>query len=37
MVDGDYIGRRVDKYLRDNFGYLQSAICVLSKQKKNIN
>ena len=34
MVDGDYIGRRVDKYLRDNFGYLQSAICVLSKQKK---
>lgn len=30
----DYINRRVDKYLRDTFGMLQSKICVLSKQKK---
>ena len=34
QIDEDYINRRVDKYLRDNFGYLQSKICVLSKQKK---
>ena len=30
----DYIGRRIDKFLRDNFDILQSKICVLSKQKK---
>ena len=30
----DYIGRRIDKFLRDNFGILQSKICILSKQKK---
>jgi len=34
VVDEDYINRRIDKYLRDCFGYLQSKICVLSKQKK---
>ena len=33
-VPSDYIGRRVDKLLRDKFGLLQSKICVLSKQKK---
>lgn len=34
LVDEDYLNRRVDKYLRDRFGYLQSKICVLAKQKK---
>ncbi len=34
IVDDDYINRRIDKYLRDNIGYIQSKICVLSKQKK---
>ena len=33
-VPSDYIGRRIDKLLRDKFGLLQSKICVLSKQKK---
>ncbi len=30
----DYVNRRVDRYLRDVFGILQSKICVLSKQKR---
>ena len=34
LIDEDYINRRIDKYLRDNFGYLQSKICILAKQKK---
>ena len=34
LVDDDYLNRRVDKYLRDKFGYLQSRICVFAKQKK---
>ena len=34
LVDEDYLNRRVDKYLRDKFGYLQSKICVLAKQRK---
>ena len=33
-LDNDYINRRIDKFLRDKFGILQSKICVLSKQKK---
>ena len=33
-INEDYIGRRVDKFLRDNFGILQSKICILAKQKK---
>ena len=33
-IHEDYIGRRIDKYLRDCFGYLQSKICVLAKQHK---
>ena len=33
-IDKDYIGRRIDKLLRDKYGLLQSKICVLSKQKK---
>lgn len=33
-INEDYINRRIDKCLRDCFGYLQSKICVLSKQKK---
>ena len=35
-LDNDYINRRIDKFLRDKFGILQSKICVLSKQKKLI-
>jgi 23S rRNA pseudouridine955/2504/2580 synthase len=34
QVDKDYINRRIDKYLRDKFGLLQSQICVLAKNKK---
>ena len=34
QVDKDYINRRIDKFLRDKFGLLQSQICVLSKNKK---
>ena len=34
LVDDDYINRRIDKYLRDNFSYLQGKICILAKQKK---
>ena len=33
-LEKDYIGRRIDKFLRDKFEILQSKICVLSKQKK---
>ena len=33
-IDKDYIGRRIDKLLRDKYGLLQSKICVLAKQKK---
>ena len=34
QIDEDYINRRIDKYLRDKYDFLQSKICVLSKQKK---
>ena len=34
LIHEDYINRRIDKFLRDNFGYLQSKICILAKQKK---
>ena len=34
QVDKDYVNRRIDKFLRDKFGLLQSQICVLSKNKK---
>ena len=35
-LDNDYINRRIDRFLRDKFGILQSKICVLAKQKKII-
>ena len=34
IVENDYINRRLDKYLRDKCGYLQSQICILSKQSR---
>jgi len=34
LINEDYVNRRIDKYLRDEVGYLQSKICVLAKQKK---
>ena len=33
-VPNDYANRRIDRFLRDTFGLLQSKICILSKQKK---
>lgn len=33
-VPNEYANRRMDKFLRDTFGLLQSKICILSKQKK---
>ena len=33
-VPNEYAKRRIDKFLRDTFGLLQSKICILAKQKK---